>query len=41
MIAPGLYLIISSGSKTEVRTDRGLEDAGLGSGTLLGVSHVW
>ncbi|HYQ42505.1 MAG TPA: hypothetical protein VER11_11055 [Polyangiaceae bacterium] len=28
MLVPGVYIIATSGSKTEVRTDRGLEEAG-------------
>jgi len=37
MIVPGVYLIVTSGSKTEVRSDRGLEESELRSLPLLGV----
>jgi hypothetical protein len=37
MIAPGVYLMVTSGSKTEVRSDRGLEETLLRSPTLIGV----
>jgi len=40
MIAPGLYLMLTSGSRTEVHTERGIEEAGLSS-MLLGVGGNW
>ncbi len=38
LIAPGVYLMISSGSRTEVRTDRGLEELQLHAPLSLGVA---
>jgi hypothetical protein len=37
MVGPGLYLMLTSGSKTEIRTDQGLVEAGLPSAPLLGL----
>jgi hypothetical protein len=37
MIAPGIYLMVTSGSRTEVRTERGIEELELRSPPLLGV----
>lgn len=37
MIVPGVYLIVTSGSKTELRSDRGLEETELRSTPLLGL----
>lgn len=41
LIAPGIFLIVTSGSKTEVRTDRGIEEAQLESPPVLGLSGTW
>jgi hypothetical protein len=37
LVAPGVYLIVTSGSRTEVRTDRGVEELDLRSPPLLGL----
>jgi hypothetical protein len=37
MIVPGVYLIVTSGSKTELRSERGLEETELLSPPLLGL----
>jgi hypothetical protein len=37
MIVPGVYLMVTSGSRTEVRSDRGLEESELLSPPLLGL----
>jgi hypothetical protein len=37
MIAPGIYLMVTSGSRTEVRTERGIEELQLPSPPLLGL----
>lgn len=37
MMAPGVYLIVTSGSKTEIRSDRGLEETELRAPPLLGI----
>lgn len=37
MIAPGVYLIVSSGSRAEIRTDRGIDELPLRSPPLLGL----
>ena len=40
-IGPGVYLIVSSGSKAEVRSDRGLEDGGYRSAPSLDVQGAF
>lgn len=40
MLVPGVYIIATSGSKTEVRTDRGIEEA-RPAAPLLGVGGTW
>lgn len=37
MVAPGLYLMVTSGSRTELRSDRGIEETQLRSPPLLGL----
>lgn len=41
MVAPGVYLMVTSGSKTELRTERGIEDASGTPPPLLGLSSRW
>jgi len=41
MLVPGVYMIASSGSKTEVYSDRGLIEAQLEPSPVLGVGSTW
>ena len=41
LIAPGLYLTVTSGSKTELRSDRGVEEGALQRPTLLGLEGTF
>lgn len=41
LLAPGLYLIMTSGSKTELRSERGVEESGLRSPPLFGLGGTF